>query len=69
MCDVEHVYYFVQMVRFSLCLISSIKACIQTSLGWIWSNMDRQVLHKLVECPIQLESTLPLKQKGDINKY
>lgn len=54
----EYVYCFVQKVRFSSCLISSVEACDQTTLWRIWSEVDRQVLHRL-------ECTLPLEQKGD----
>lgn len=58
--DIDHVDCFVQTSRFSSCLISSSKSCVQTTLRWIWFKMDQKVLHKLVEF-MQLECTLLLR--------
>lgn len=43
-CDFYHVNSFEPNVWFTLNLIPSIKAHVNTTLRWFWSSMDRQVL-------------------------
>lgn len=64
--EIDHVNCFVQKIRLSSCLISSVDACFEGTLQWICSKFDNRFLHS--RGVHASSSAVSLKQKMDVPK-
>lgn len=68
-CDGGDVNCFVQKVKFSVSLIPSIEVCVQITRQCIYSNLNHQVLLKLMESVSAWVHTVIKAQKKEKRTY